>query len=158
MTEQWISVSQVLPDEEVKVLLYGPEGIRLGHLVGAVSALGSDYWNVEDEGKNLGHFTHWMPLPAPPELVKVSVDKPQEHFVFLDQQRRPYFVSQPPDESVLWVYYWHDDQHWVSLRPVLNDELLDMRRTRISAAQAEIYHQKHAAHIAALMPSLGATP
>jgi hypothetical protein len=71
MTDRnWIPVSERLPEHEDDVLLYVEDygsWITLGRRSG-------DGWYVNEaaEGggpKPLDRFTHWMPLPEPPEAT-----------------------------------------------------------------------------------------
>jgi hypothetical protein len=67
---RWIPVSERLPEHQDTVLLYVEdygEWITLGQRSG-------DGWYVNEaaEGggpKPLDRFTHWMPLPEPPEVT-----------------------------------------------------------------------------------------
>ena len=67
---RWVSVDERLPEHEDDVLLYVEDygsWITLGRRSG-------DGWYVNEaaEGggpKPLDRFTHWMPLPEPPEVT-----------------------------------------------------------------------------------------
>lgn len=74
---EWISVKERLPDEELKKFR-GLNGLENG--IGHINVLGSagkhTFRNtVEYDGKNFWYdgqlmnsrITHWMPLPEPPE-------------------------------------------------------------------------------------------
>lgn len=82
---EWISVNDALPEDHSWVLVwhtgYGTPKKALFHEEcyagdfeldggGRVSFL-NDWWEVDGHNKNVGAITHWMPLPAPPEGVKV---------------------------------------------------------------------------------------
>lgn len=41
-------------------------------------------------------------------------------FVFTDKQNRPYYCRTWEDET--WLFYWHPDKKWVSLRQVTEEE------------------------------------
>ena len=70
MVPMWISVEERLPANEDDVLLYVEDygsWITLGRRSG-----GGWYVNEAAEGggpKPLDRFTHWMPLPEPPEVM-----------------------------------------------------------------------------------------
>lgn len=67
---RWIPVSERLPEHQDTVLLYVEDyggWITLGQRSG-------DGWYVNEEAegggpKPLDRFTHWMPLPEPPEVT-----------------------------------------------------------------------------------------
>ena len=42
--------------------------------------------------------------------------------VFLDGARRPYLIKKWGDEEKEWLFYWHPDHHWVSLRETNKDD------------------------------------
>lgn len=64
---RWIPVSERLPDDDLEmVLLTDGEWVTFGRQSG-------DGWYVEESAEALGprelsRFTHWMPLPEPPEV------------------------------------------------------------------------------------------
>lgn len=59
--EKWISVNEQLPEKMQSVLVYrdGDMGVDF------IDDNGGWFWNDTDE---LPPVTHWMPLPAPPEV------------------------------------------------------------------------------------------
>ena len=75
MSNKWIACSERLPDEGVVVALldtnrYVAEERSIEHImhIGCYRSLACGYWSVTGErGFVLDAFTHWMPLPAPPE-------------------------------------------------------------------------------------------
>lgn len=54
---EWISVKERLPPARDKVLVVGPKGYDVGYQLSARRG-----WNAL-----LDEYTHWMPLPPPPE-------------------------------------------------------------------------------------------
>lgn len=71
--------------------------------------------------------SHW--------LVIVGLD-----FVFLDLAGRPYYCHKWGDE--LWLFYWHKEQHWVSLRQVAEDEIA-LFPHNLSPDDQQQYHDLH---------------
>jgi hypothetical protein len=69
MNGEWISVTERLPEDGEWVWCYGPNR-------GCEAACISKYWDgwVGTDRKNLvaGAYTHWMPLPEPPEVKAFS--------------------------------------------------------------------------------------
>ena len=59
-------------------------------------------------------------------------------FVFLDDANRPYRVKLwGNSEKDLWIFYWHPDRKWVSLRPIQKTEaLILLSRGALSKDQA----------------------
>ena len=67
-SRQWIPVSERLPEEDRLVLVFDPE--MGGH--GLATYTKSDGWLGEDVA--LYEPSHWMPLPAPPEVTPSVAD------------------------------------------------------------------------------------
>ncbi len=42
--------------------------------------------------------------------------------VFLDKAMRPYMVMPWGEEEKPWLFYWHSEGHWTTLREVEKDE------------------------------------
>lgn len=60
--------------------------------------------------------------------------------VFLDGANRPYLCRKWGDESRLWLFYWHPENHWVSLREVKPDDNFPKNLTQ---SEQDIYHRQH---------------
>ena len=73
--QQWIPVSERLPESKTKILVYG--GNALIWVNGVNKPMPSVYtgymrgfdegWFTWDEHKYIAKVTHWMPLPEPPK-------------------------------------------------------------------------------------------
>lgn len=62
-------------------------------------------------------------------------------FVFLDAANRSYYCRKWGNE--LWLFYWHKEHHWVSLRRVTEEEVEGFPRNLLVAEQ-QLYHGLHA--------------
>jgi len=61
-------------------------------------------------------------------------------FVYIDDANRPYRVKLwGDDEKTLWLFYWHPDKTWVSLRPIRKDEALILLGRALPKDQAALY-------------------
>ena len=47
-------------------------------------------------------------------------------FVFLDTYNRPYRCAKWGNQA--WLFYWHPDNKWVSLRPVTQMEIWNFQK------------------------------
>ena len=73
--QQWIPVSERLPDDETPVLIFHHTKIRIGELVWEHPGFEDNYdafryWDDPEndgQGWEWGDITHWMPLPEPPK-------------------------------------------------------------------------------------------
>lgn len=63
----------------------------------------------------------------------------QFDFAFLDENNKPFYCYDWNGEK--WLFYWHKDNHWVSLRPV-NDQ--DIFPLNLSTLEQQTYHSLHA--------------
>lgn len=61
-------------------------------------------------------------------------------FVFLDDANRPYRVKLYGGEP--WLFYWHPDGKWVTLRQVTQSEIWQWHARRLPDEQAELYNDK----------------
>ena len=64
----------------------------------------------------------------------------EKGFVFLDAHSRPYQCRMWGERA--WLFYWHADNHWVSLRPVTQMEIWQFPRN-LSQKHQDIYHKMH---------------
>lgn len=72
------------------------------------------------------------------ELKKLD----EKGFVFLDRLRRPYLCKMYLDEP--WLFFWHHEKHWVSLRPVDQTEIWSFPKN-LSQEKQDLYHKQHKA-------------
>lgn len=64
MSQQWISITNKLPEDETVVMLFVPnegQSICIGYRE-------DDVWWYEDSLPLLEVVTHWMPLPEDPQV------------------------------------------------------------------------------------------
>lgn len=66
----------------------------------------------------------------------------EQGFAFLDRQNRPYLCRMWGSQA--WLFYWHPEDHWVSLRPVTQAEVWSFPHN-LTAAQVQLYQAKHEA-------------
>lgn len=71
-------------------------------------------------------------------LVNAELD--EKGFVFLDKVNRPYLCRLWNNKP--WIFYWHPDNHWVSLREVTQSEIFSFPRNLTDEQQAG-YHKAH---------------
>lgn len=64
----------------------------------------------------------------------------EKGFVFLDSKGDPYYCRMWGESP--WLFYWHPDNHWVSLREVTQMEIWHMP-VPLSSDEADLYHNKH---------------
>ena len=58
----WIPCSERLPEQEVRILLFAAGEVYVGELTDI-----KDVFDTDIGFMTIGHVTHWMPLPEPPE-------------------------------------------------------------------------------------------
>ena len=67
----------------------------------------------------------------------------EKGFVFLDDAGRPYrccvYAGNP------WLFYWHPDEQWVSLRQVNQSEIFQMPRN-LSQSEQDAYNSRAERH------------
>jgi len=61
-------------------------------------------------------------------------------FVFLDGASRPFRVTMYGGEP--WLFYWHADGHWVTLRKVTQHQIWQLQARRLPDEQATLYNEK----------------
>lgn len=66
------------------------------------------------------------------------VDKERNGRIFLDEANRPYWVRLW--EGKPWLFYWHPDNKWVSLREVFTAETMGFP-DNLSEAEQDLYHE-----------------
>ena len=64
----------------------------------------------------------------------------EKGFVFLDSGNRPYMCALWNGEP--WLFYWHKENKWVSLRKVSQTEIWGFFHN-LSEAEQQIYHDTH---------------
>lgn len=72
MDNTWISVEERLPEKGVAVLAYSRlwQGYEIAAIKEATDGVW-DVWETQDQDWfSIGDFSHWMPLPDPPEVEK----------------------------------------------------------------------------------------
>jgi hypothetical protein len=67
---EWISVQERLPEPQINVLLarppeYRQDTVRIMRLIGGYEKYWVDYDGLTSP---LHSYSHWMPLPEPPEV------------------------------------------------------------------------------------------
>lgn len=60
--------------------------------------------------------------------------------IFLDEMNRPYMTMPWGKDSKLWLFYWHKESHWTSLREVRQDEIFP---NNLSAEHQALYQKAH---------------
>ena len=60
--------------------------------------------------------------------------------VFLDGAGRPYLCRMWEGEP--WLFYWHPEGHWTTLRKVSQAEVFSLPNN-LSPADQEVYHDQH---------------
>ena len=65
----------------------------------------------------------------------------EKGFIFLDEGNRPYLCAKWTD-GMCWLFYWHADHHWVSLRPVTQMDIWSFPRN-LSEEHQQIYRDQH---------------
>ena len=64
----------------------------------------------------------------------------EKGIVFLDGTGRPYCIAMWNDSP--WLFYWHPDNHWVSLRPATQSEIWSIPHN-LNADEQALYWQMH---------------
>lgn len=72
--------------------------------------------------------------------------------VFLDSYNRPFMVMDWGKDGDPWLFYWHKDNHWVSLRPLKPDEL-KLIPDNVPQVFQDFYHLAHAKWAAQYEPA-----
>lgn len=69
---------------------------------------------------------------------KLSPILDEKGFVFLGDKNTPFLCRMWGDRP--WLFYWHQDNHWVSLRPASPTEIWAFPRN-LTKEQQDIYHK-----------------
>ena len=64
----------------------------------------------------------------------------EERRVFLDDNRRPYMTRPWGHDNKIWLFYWHKEGHWTSLREVTGS---DVFADNLSLKDQGFYHAAH---------------
>jgi len=72
------------------------------------------------------------------EDIKKALD--ERGFVFLDGNGRPFKCAMWGGKP--WLFYWHQDNHWVSLRETSQEEIFRMPMN-LSQEQQDLYNKTH---------------
>jgi hypothetical protein len=62
----------------------------------------------------------------------------EQGHVFLDVHSRPFMVKKWGGD--LWLFYWHKDNHWVSLRSMTEMEFRTIP-SNLTQAEQDLYHE-----------------
>ena len=60
-------------------------------------------------------------------------------FIFLDDHNRPFRCSADNDQP--WLYYWHPNNNWVTLRPVTQAEIRSFPRN-LTEVEQDMYRSE----------------
>lgn len=63
----------------------------------------------------------------------------EKGFVFIDRNSKPFHVRMW--DGVPWLFYWHPDKRWVSLRQINQSDVWEFFTQAIPDDQAEVYHK-----------------
>lgn len=66
--------------------------------------------------------------------------KNDKRLVFLDGASRPYLCMKWGNEDKLWLFYWHPENHWTSLREIRPHERFPDNLTQ---PEQDMYHRQH---------------
>lgn len=66
----------------------------------------------------------------------------QGDFVFLDENNKPFLVKKWGSNNEMWLFYWHPDQHWVTLRS-LSEHEPDLFPNNLSGKEQDMYMELH---------------
>jgi hypothetical protein len=61
-------------------------------------------------------------------------------YVFLDEIGRPFRITNWGED--VWIFYWHPDQKWVSLRKATQQDIWDTQRRSLPPEEAKLYNDK----------------
>jgi hypothetical protein len=64
----------------------------------------------------------------------------EKGWIFLDDNHRPFLCALWGERA--WLFYWHTEGHWVSLRPVTQMEIWTFPRN-LTEIQQQLYRDEH---------------
>ncbi|QMW06336.1 hypothetical protein [Spirosoma foliorum] len=107
----------------------------------------SDRDSISSLMRSLQELYNQMPVPEGGIAHKPKVPEllDEKGFVFLDGGNRPYWIRLWDGEP--WLFYWHADNSWVSLRKTNQNEIWQASQVRLPDEKAELYHQLHAKRV-----------
>ena len=76
----------------------------------------------------------------------------EKGFVFLDEAGKPFRCCMRGDTP--WLFYWHPDNQWVSLRKVNQTEIWSFPRN-LTEEQQQYYNDKHQEQVDEFAPEGG---
>lgn len=62
----------------------------------------------------------------------------EKGFVFIGKDKKPYWCRMWEESP--WLFYWHPDNKWVSLKEVNQSDIFIARQSSLNEAEANIYH------------------
>lgn len=62
----------------------------------------------------------------------------EKGFVFIDENHTPFHVRMWGENA--WLFRWHPDGMWVSMRTVTQGEVFSMSPNKLSPEEAQKYH------------------
>lgn len=90
-------------------------------------------------------------LSRPQEGVMPLQKLDERGWIFLDEANRPYLVRMWGDNA--WLFWWHPEQHWVSLRQVTQSDVWSFPKN-LSEEEQQAYRDAHDNWDIQLRPSL----
>ncbi len=64
----------------------------------------------------------------------------EKGFVFIGGDGRPYMCAMWGDNP--WLFYWHAENHWVTMKQVTQTEIWRMPKN-LTDAEQDVYRKKH---------------
>lgn len=103
----------------------------------------SDRDSITSLIRSLTEIFDQMPVPEGSIAHKEKATQylTEDGFVFLDAVNKPYWVRMWGGDA--WLFYWHADNSWVSLRKINQNEVFQASQARLPAEKADLYHELH---------------